>query len=234
VCLQEVPVWALDHLTEWSGMTAAGDVAAPVRLGPLPSTTNLGRAITSLNHGLLRSAFSGQANAILVSPSLPLGDHEHLPLNPLEFRRREARRLRLGLVPRLAWGAERRVCQAVRIGLGDGRTALVGNLHATSYPPDPSLAAAELLRAATWIDGLARAGEVVVLAGDFNQAGRDSPLVRELAGPEWGYSAPGTGIDHVLVRGAEIEEPLRRWPDDRRRLDGRLLSDHAPVEVTIR
>jgi hypothetical protein len=25
--------------------------------------------------------------------------------------------------------------------------------------------------------------------------------------------------------------PLRRWPAERRRHDGRLLSDHAPVEV---
>jgi endonuclease/exonuclease/phosphatase family metal-dependent hydrolase len=36
----------------------------------------------------------------------------------------------------------------------------------------------------------------------------------------------------VLVRGAETSTP-RRWPTDRRRVDGRLLSDHAPVEVEI-
>jgi endonuclease/exonuclease/phosphatase family metal-dependent hydrolase len=48
---------------------------------------------------------------------------------------------------------------------------------------------------------------------------------------EWGYSAPGPGIDHVLVRGLPADEPLT-WPEERRRVDGRLVSDHAPVEVT--
>jgi hypothetical protein len=37
----------------------------------------------------------------------------------------------------------------------------------------------------------------------------------------------------VLVRGAAVS-PLRVWPEERRRrADGRLLSDHAPVEVEV-
>src|SRR5918998_2252388 len=64
VCLQELPVWALGHLDGWSEMTALGDVAARPRLGPFPSSAQLGRTLTELNHGLLRSAFTGQANAI--------------------------------------------------------------------------------------------------------------------------------------------------------------------------
>jgi hypothetical protein len=36
----------------------------------------------------------------------------------------------------------------------------------------------------------------------------------------------------VLVRGAEAT-PGRPWPLRRRQAEGRLLSDHAPVEVTI-
>jgi hypothetical protein len=34
------------------------------------------------------------------------------------------------------------------------------------------------------------------------------------------------------VRGLPSTEPLV-WPEDRRRVDGRLMSDHAPVEVTV-
>ena len=47
-----------------------------------------------------------------------------------------------------------------------------------------------------------------------------------------GFSAALPGIDHVLVRGAPSSAP-RRWPDERRLHEGRLLSDHAPVEVEL-
>jgi endonuclease/exonuclease/phosphatase family metal-dependent hydrolase len=47
-----------------------------------------------------------------------------------------------------------------------------------------------------------------------------------------GFSEPGRGVDHVLVRGAAVSPP-ERWPDDRRRLHGRVVSDHAPVEVHV-
>jgi endonuclease/exonuclease/phosphatase family metal-dependent hydrolase len=56
--------------------------------------------------------------------------------------------------------------------------------------------------------------------------------MRDLTGPDWGFSQAGPGIDHILVRGAETSSP-RRWPTERRRLDGHVLSDHAPVEVEI-
>lgn len=233
VLLQEVPVWALGHLADWSGMTVVGDVAAPPTLGPFPSSASIGRALTSLNHGLLRSAFSGQANAILVSRELAVLDHERLVLNPRSFRRRVARETGLDVVARLAWAAERRVCQAARIRLPDTRTLLVSNLHTTSYPADDRLPAAELLRAATWLDGLAREDEPTLLGGDLNQRA-DSSALRALTGPEWGYSPAASGIDHLLVRGAELEAPAERWPEERRRLDGVLLSDHAPWELRLR
>jgi endonuclease/exonuclease/phosphatase family metal-dependent hydrolase len=223
LCLQEVPAWALGRFT-------AGDVAARPRLGPLPSTARLGKALTGLNHGMLRSAFSGQGNAMLVSSRHHVLAHEHLTLNPRRFRNAQARRLRLGPVARLAWAKERRVVQALRIGADDGRTYLVTNLHCTSFP-DRRLAQAELLRAAWFATSTALTEDVVVLAGDFNLTGA-APVVRELTSPEWGFSAPGPGIDHVLVRGAEAGE-VRRWPTEKRRHDGRLLSDHAPVEVEI-
>ena len=45
-------------------------------------------------------------------------------------------------------------------------------------------------------------------------------------------AALGPGIDHVLVRGLTAS-PLTVWPVDRRRQSGAVLSDHAPVEVTV-
>ena len=224
LCLQEVPAWALDRFT-------AGDVAARPRLGPLPSTARVGKALTDLNHGVFRSAFSGQGIAMLVSPRHRVLAHERLTLNPRRFRDAQARRLELGVIARLAWAKERRVVQALRIAASDGRSYLVANLHCTGFP-DRRLAQAELLRAAWFATATACAEDVVVLAGDFNLTGA-APALRELASPAWGFSAAGPGIDHVLVRGAEAGEP-RRWPTERRRHDGRLLSDHAPVEVEIR
>jgi endonuclease/exonuclease/phosphatase family metal-dependent hydrolase len=59
VCLQELPVWALPQLEGWSGMHAYTAVA---RRPLLPAGA---RAVTALHHGLLRSAFTGEGDAIL-------------------------------------------------------------------------------------------------------------------------------------------------------------------------
>lgn len=232
VCLQEVPAWAVPLLDDWSGMVAFGDVASRPMLGPLPSTAEIGRRITELNHGLFRSAFTGQANALLVDPALVPRDHAVLTLNPRRFRRKQADWLGLDLLARLAWARERRVCQAVRVTLPDGKTAFVANLHATSYPPDERLADAELLRAAVFLDALAEPGEACVLAGDLNVKLARSRTLSDLTGPEWRFAGGGPGIDHVFARDIPIG-PVERWPDDRRREDGCLLSDHAPVEARI-
>jgi endonuclease/exonuclease/phosphatase family metal-dependent hydrolase len=114
--------------------------------------------------------------------------------------------------------------------LADGRTALVANMHATSYRPDERLADAEILRAAVFADALAEPGDVCVLAGDLNVTASRSWTLTDLAGPEWGFSEAGPGIDQILVRGAEATRP-RAWPPERRRVDDRVLSDHTPVEL---
>jgi endonuclease/exonuclease/phosphatase family metal-dependent hydrolase len=209
LCLQEVPVWALGHLAAWSGMTAVGVVAARPRL----VSSEIGRVVTDLNHGILRSAVTGQANAILVAPHLRVAGRWTTVLNPSRLRRRGGAR-------------ERRVCQAVRI---DG-VGIVGNFHATSYAPDKSLSDRELLRAGAFVDGLALPAEPVVLCGDANIRPGSGSAYAELR--DWGFSEPAPGIDQILVRGLPSTPPLV-WPDDRRRVDGRLLSDHAPVELQV-
>jgi endonuclease/exonuclease/phosphatase family metal-dependent hydrolase len=115
---------------------------------------------------------------------------------------------------------EPRYCHAVRLD-----TLVVGNLHATPGVRDPLATSAEIVRAESFITDFA-AGRPCVLAGDFNL--RAEHLV-DLPG----WSERGPGIDHVLVRGLAASG-LATWPDERRRLDRRrLLSDHAPVEVTV-
>jgi endonuclease/exonuclease/phosphatase family metal-dependent hydrolase len=225
LCLQEVPAWALGRFT-------AGDVAARPGIGPLPIPAELGRRLTEPNHGLLRSAFTGQGNAIYVSPRLRVLAHETLTLNPRRFRAAQSRALELGPVARLAWAKERRIVQALRLAEPGGRTFLVSNMHCTSYPADERLADAELLRAAWFAVSTAAPEDVVVLAGDFNVRAARSRTLRDLASPEWGFSEPGPGIDHILVRGAAVS-PLRHWPDDQRKHGDHLLSDHAPVEIEI-
>jgi endonuclease/exonuclease/phosphatase family metal-dependent hydrolase len=135
-------------------------------------------------------------------------------------------------VARLGWAKERRIVQAVRVAVEDGRTFLVANMHCTSFPADERLADAEVLRAAWFAASAAAPGDVVVLAGDFNARAARSRTLHDLAEPEWGFTSAGPGIDHILVRGAQ-SGVVRRWPDDQRMHDHRLLSDHAPVEVEI-
>jgi endonuclease/exonuclease/phosphatase family metal-dependent hydrolase len=224
LCLQEVPAWALPKFS-------VGDVAARPSFGPVPIPATVGHTLTNLNNGLFRSLFAGQGNAIQVSSRLRVLEHRVLALNSSRFRRVQSRDLDLGLVARLAWAKERRIVQAVRVA-GEGRRFVVANLHCTSYRPDQRLAEAELLRAAWFAVSFARPEEVVVLSGDFNLTALTSQTLRELTGPEWGFSAAGPGIDHILVLGADVS-PLQRWDDERRARDGVLLSDHAPVELEI-
>ena len=114
---------------------------------------------------------------------------------------------------------EQRWCHAVRLA-----EVVVANLHASNDFRHPEVPAAEVIRAEAFVTAMA-GGLPCVLAGDFNLRAEH---LRELPG----WSALGPGIDHVLVRGLGAS-PLSTWPLDRRRHDGAVLSDHAPVETTI-
>jgi endonuclease/exonuclease/phosphatase family metal-dependent hydrolase len=198
VALQEVPLWATRKLETWSGMTAVSATAMPARLGPLA------RRATDLDPVRFRSAFTGQANALLVNPHFDVGEHRRLVLNP-------------GLSRRwwLLGSEQRRVCQALTVE-ARGEELVVANLHAST---SPRLATREAVRAA---DFLADA-ERCILFGDFNVP---SHSVR-------GFSEPIDGIDQVLVRGLSLERRPEAWPKARRTIGARVLSDHAPVEAVI-
>ena len=146
LCLQELPVWGLRRLEEWSGMQSVGAVARPpIRPGLVTAW------ITGLNQGLFRSGLAGQANAVLV-------DRRHGADG-------------LGHAQISAPGRERRVVQAVRVRPdGDGGSVVVGNLHASNVFHDPEVPRGEVDRARAFVEGEAAPGEPIVLAGDFNVA----------------------------------------------------------------
>src|SRR5690348_4326165 len=154
LCLQEVPAWALGRFT-------AATLASRPSIGPLPIPAGLGRLLTRPNHGVLRSAFAGQGNAIQLAARHEVLSERELVLNPPGFRDRTARELRLGLVARLAWGHERRTAHTVRFRAPDGRTFLVANAHCTSYARDRRLADAELARLVAFARTAAEAEDVV-------------------------------------------------------------------------
>jgi endonuclease/exonuclease/phosphatase family metal-dependent hydrolase len=220
VCLQEVPPWSLGRLREWSGMHVFGRVAARPSIGPLPSTAELGRHLTDLNPGFFRSGLEGQANAILVRR--PILARHVLTLNPFRFRLEVGRRLGLPIIRKLAWAKERRQAMAVRI---EGGT-LVVNLHAT-HARDVRIPEAEVERAVHWAGRLA-GEDLCVVAGDLNVDTHRSEVFGRLDG----FSAAGPGVDHVLVRGADVSE-YDRWGRERRMYGDLVLSDHAAVEVKV-
>lgn len=141
VCLQEVPVWALPRIDDWSGMRRFEAVTRPP-LWPGPLSTWVTRA----HQGFFRSGLAGQANAILVAPRLAVTDLGHERIS-------EGRR-------------ERRLVHAVRIAGDAGVT--VGNLHATNDFTRADVPRAEAARAAAFVERRCSPGDVVVLAGDFN------------------------------------------------------------------
>jgi endonuclease/exonuclease/phosphatase family metal-dependent hydrolase len=112
-------------------------------------------------------------------------------------------------------GLERRICQAVRLA---GELVVV-NTHLSNLGEGQR---DELQRTLEFASKVVRPDEALVLAGDFNLRGAQLH----------GFSAPGPGIDHVLVRGVDAGA-LAVWPEERRRQNGVVLSDHAPVEVRV-
>jgi endonuclease/exonuclease/phosphatase family metal-dependent hydrolase len=141
VCLQEVPVWALPRIDDWSGMRRFDAVARPP-LWPGP----VSKWVTRAHQGFFRSGLAGQANAILVAPRHAATDLGHERISE--------------------HGRERRLVHAVRIAGSSGVT--VANLHASNDHANPDVPRGEAMRAAAFAEGVATHGDVIVIAGDFN------------------------------------------------------------------
>jgi endonuclease/exonuclease/phosphatase family metal-dependent hydrolase len=183
VCLQEVPVWAFGRLEGWSRMRAVCAVGAR----PLLGSAEVGRWITELDHGLLRSAVTGEGVAVLLARSLNVREERRDPVG--------TNRILVG------------------VALEDG--TYVGSFHVTG-----GAAAEQQFRRV--LDHVPEGPAIV--AGDVNL--RPPYDVQ-------GWSEPLAGsIDQILVRGLPSTTPVA-WPAERRRRDGTLLSDHAPVETMV-
>jgi endonuclease/exonuclease/phosphatase family metal-dependent hydrolase len=234
VCLQEIPAWALSRVGGWAGMQAVTARAKRPRFGPIPIPSALGRGLTAPNHGVIRSAFAGQGNAILFPKEAKLRNRKTITLNTNVFCEERGAQLGLTRKQMVAWEKERRVCHLVQYELPNRRRFLVGNLHATSVANDLRLADAEIRRAITFVDRGAELEEVLIVAGDFNITHEQSTAIQELTAlpPDERWTDSGPQIDHVLLRRAAATA-VRVWPTEEREYEGSVLSDHAPVEVEI-
>jgi endonuclease/exonuclease/phosphatase family metal-dependent hydrolase len=133
----------------------------------------------------------------------------------------------------LARRPERRRMHWVRLELTGGAPLTVANLHASAGRP--AQAGAEVVAAAEAAVGWS-AGAPLVFGGDLNLRPAREPEPFAALRDRFGLREPTApdAIDHLLVRGLEIAEPVRRLAPERRELiePGGLrlrLSDHAPV-----
>jgi endonuclease/exonuclease/phosphatase family metal-dependent hydrolase len=145
VALQEVPLWAVKRLDDWSGMKSAWAMTMPALLGPLA------RRVTATDPVRFRSSLTGQANALLVNPHFEVRRHRHVVLNPGLSRK-----------DWLVRGGQRRICHSVEVA-ARGEPVVLANLHASNVP-DRWLIADEIERAAAFLADAERC----VLCGDFN------------------------------------------------------------------
>jgi endonuclease/exonuclease/phosphatase family metal-dependent hydrolase len=135
VAFQEVPLWALGRLADWSGMRVMTARAKPALLG------RLAEPLHRLEARFVRSALTGQANALLVGPRLEVEAVRVVVLTENE-------------------GRERRVCQLAELR-APGTIFTAANLHASGARHN---ARAELALVEERVAGTSRA----VVCGDFN------------------------------------------------------------------
>ena len=206
--LQEAPPRWLDPLAQATG--ASGALALTSR-NFLPKLRGF---LAELNTDLVGSD-EGGSNQILVRPP---------------WRIRDPRRLVVATRP------ERRRMLWVRLEAPGRDPLAVGNVHLSTHAEtavgEARVAAA---RAVEWAGGLP-----LVLGGDFNFRQARIPGAYEALATDFGLAAPTApdAIDHLLVRGLELEEPPRALPAERREVPGPdglkiRLSDHAPVVARI-
>jgi endonuclease/exonuclease/phosphatase family metal-dependent hydrolase len=216
VLLQEVPVWAADVLREHTGMgvTLVASYGAHIPFVHVPLPLAVGAAVGRALPDLVRTQVEGQAQALLYGPALLLVSARRVQLNE---------RTRLRGEPRIAQLARLRHRRA-------GRELVVANVHADHGGDE------QVEKAGFVLERFAR-GAPMVLGGDLN-AGIGSPGVRSLVARGFVEDSGEVGIDHLLVRGFDVEWAATRWLPERRdlRRNGSRpvrLSDHDPVDAVV-
>lgn len=219
VLLQEVPVWAGALLRERTGMgvTLAPAYGAHIPFLHVPLPLALGAAVGRALPDLVRTQVEGQANAVLYGAELLLVSARRVQIN-------DRRRLR----------GEPRIAQLVRLRhRSAGRELTLANVHSDSGDNRQ-----QLERAGYVLERFAR-GAPMLLGGDLNADAR-SPGLQALAARGWIEDATKLhpGVDHLFVRGMQVESPPAAWPPELRDLylDDDLpvrLSDHDPVDAVV-
>jgi endonuclease/exonuclease/phosphatase family metal-dependent hydrolase len=234
VCLQDVPAWGLGSIGQWTALQAVPSRARRPHLGVFPIPTSLGRLLSAPDNGRLSARFAGRGNAILVPAEATIRSAKTITLNTNIFCEERGPELGLSEKEVRRWEKERRICHLVQYELPNRRRFLVATLHATNYLADVRLADAELRRALHFIDRRAEVEETVIVAGDFNLGRAQSETIKELEGlpPETRWDDRGAHVDHVLVRGGSLSA-ARVWSKEERTREGRLLSNHYPIEVEL-
>ena len=190
VALQEVPLWAVKRLDDWSGMSASWAMTMPTLLGPLA------RHLAAADPVRFRSSLTGGERAAR-RPRFELGRHRRAVLNPGLAR---------GLAP------PRRPAAGVPFARGrGGRPAPGARQPACVERPRP---------AGSPMRSSARSPSSRVPSaascGDFNV--RRHPVA--------GFSGRSTGSTRSSSAG---QARARAGPGPRRRrVQGAVLSDHAP------
>jgi Endonuclease/Exonuclease/phosphatase family len=233
VMLQEMPPWAVARVSELAGMSAASALTAP-RIGPASLRGCLGR----LNPDLMRT-HEGNANVLMVRPPWEVvpGSGDVVRLNPVDLVARTARRERMDARETFNWIWERRNLVTARMRHPDGRLVQIACCHCHS---DRRTTPVEIPRAAN--AALDAAGDLpLILGGDLNADPSRMPDAFAALAVRGLTPVPMKGIDHVLVRGLEPTGAAWRWTQDEREIvvpwkeatRRILISDHAPVEVTL-
>jgi endonuclease/exonuclease/phosphatase family metal-dependent hydrolase len=180
--------------------------------------------LTSRNWGQFARRLIAELNPDLIASSEG-GSNQTLARAPRRVH--DLRRHTMTLRP------ERRRMLFARIGLGEGATVCVANLHATAGMP--RTAAAEVERAAEL--AVEWAGDhPLVFGGDLNLRTVSEPEVFGRLRERFELAPPTDpdAIDHLLVRGLEVVDPPARLRPEEREVPGpgglRIrLSDHSPV-----
>lgn len=233
--LQEVPPQAVDRIARATGMRAVRSVMRPL-LGPL----RLRGLLADRNPDLWRT-HEGTSNVVLAAPGWRLVESWTLRHNPPAVALRAGQRLRISLRERLHWLLEPRRLVAGRFERA-GETVTVISLHChNSLVWD--VIGEEVRRVLPEILARTPAGEPLIVAGDFNAAGRAHPALRAMldAGLEEA-SIDELVLDHIFQRNLTtvmaprplatgLREQPYPWGEGTRTV---LLSDHEIVEARFR
>jgi len=236
--LQEVPPQAVQRLSRVTGMTPVSSLMRPL-IGPL----RLRGWLADRNPDLWRT-HEGTANVVLAAPGwTPVpADTWTLRHNPPCFAAREGRRLRIGWRERIHWVLEPRRLVCGRFRRADGRTVTVVSLHChNSLVWD--VIAAEVARVLPQILARVHPDEPLIVAGDFNAAGRRHPAIERMLGAGFEEATvEELVLDHIFSRNLTVTAPPRALSTETRSLtvDHRgaprtvLLSDHEIVRAEYR